>query len=51
MNRIGIDLGALTVLFIGLKVTGNIHWPWWKVIAPTVLDVAIQLFLHWRKGE
>ena len=27
-------LGLLTVLFIGLKLTGYIAWSWWLVLAP-----------------
>lgn len=26
--------GALTLLFIGLKLTNVIDWPWWIVLAP-----------------
>ena len=27
-------IGLLTVLFIGLKLTGYIHWSWWWVLSP-----------------
>ena len=27
-------LGALTLLFIGLRLTGFIDWSWWWVLAP-----------------
>ena len=27
-------LGGLTLLFIGLKLTGFIDWSWWWVLAP-----------------
>lgn len=27
-------LGLLTVLFVGLKLTGYIAWSWWLVLAP-----------------
>ena len=27
-------LGALGLLFIGLKLTGYIDWPWWVVLSP-----------------
>ena len=27
-------LGLLTILFIGLKLTGHINWSWWWVLAP-----------------
>ena len=26
--------GLLTVLFIGLKLTGHISWSWWWVLSP-----------------
>jgi hypothetical protein len=31
----------LTVLFVGLKLTGYIDWPWIWVLAPTWIPVAI----------
>ena len=35
-NNGGIGFcGMLTILFIGLKLTGNISWSWWWVLAPT----------------
>lgn len=27
-------VGLLTILFIGLKLTGHIDWSWWWVLAP-----------------
>lgn len=27
-------LGLLTILFIGLKLTGYIAWSWWWVLSP-----------------
>lgn len=33
--------GLLTVLFIGLKLTHNIDWSWWWVLAPIWGVVAI----------
>lgn len=35
--------GLLTVLFIGLKLTGNITWPWVWVLSP--LWISFALFL------
>jgi hypothetical protein len=32
-NGIGF-VGLLTILFIGLKLTGFIDWSWWWVISP-----------------
>ena len=33
--------GALQVLFIALKLTGHIDWPWWLVFWPILADVVI----------
>lgn len=33
--------GALTILFIGLKLTGYIDWSWWWVLAPTWVPIAL----------
>jgi hypothetical protein len=33
--------GWLTLLFVGLKLTGYISWSWWWVLAPTLVPVAI----------
>lgn len=46
VNNSGIGLfGALTVLFIALKLTGYIHWSWWLVTvliwAPLLVIVTI----------
>lgn len=27
-------VGLLTILFIGLKLTGTIDWSWWWVLSP-----------------
>lgn len=35
--------GLLTVLFIGLKLTGHITWPWWWVLSP--LWISFGLFV------
>lgn len=41
--------GLLTILFIGLKLTGYINWSWWWVLSPLwiglLLFVIIILFL------
>lgn len=36
-------LSLLTVLFIGLKLTGYIDWGWFYVVLPTVLHVGLVL--------
>jgi hypothetical protein len=33
--------GWLTLLFVGLKLTGYISWSWWWVLAPALVPVAI----------
>lgn len=35
--------GLLGVLFVGLKLTGHITWPWIWVLAPFWIPVAILL--------
>lgn len=46
--------GLLTILFIGLKLTGYINWSWWWVLSPlwisaivaiTILVVVIGAFI------
>lgn len=36
-------LGLLTLLFIGLKLTGYVDWSWWIVLAPIWAPIAIGL--------
>ena len=38
-------VGLLTVLFIGLKLTGYIAWSWWWVLSPIWISAAIAVFL------
>lgn len=39
-------MGALQLLFIGLKLGHVIEWAWWKVLLPIEVDlVATALFL------
>jgi hypothetical protein len=35
--------GLLTILFIGLKLTGNITWSWWWVLSPLWLPITVIL--------
>jgi hypothetical protein len=35
--------GALTILFIGLKLTHVINWSWWWVLSPIWISVLIGL--------
>jgi hypothetical protein len=42
----GIGLpGLLTVLFIGLKLTGYISWSWWWVLSPLIITFSIGLLI------
>lgn len=36
-------LGALTILFIALKLTHIIDWSWWWVLAPLWIPVVVVL--------
>lgn len=36
-------LELLLVLFVGLKLTGNIDWSWWWVLAPLWAQFALPL--------
>lgn len=38
-------LTLLTVLFIGLKLTGYIDWSWWWVLAPVWGPLALLLVI------
>jgi predicted tellurium resistance membrane protein TerC len=37
--------GALTLLFIGLKLGHVINWSWWWVLAPLWISAAVALAL------
>lgn len=37
--------GLLTILFIGLKLTGHIDWSWWWVLSPIWISLLIVLFI------
>lgn len=36
-------LGMLSILFIGLKLTGYINWSWWLVLLPIYGPVSIMV--------
>ncbi len=38
-------LSLLTILFIGLKLTGHITWSWWWVLAPLWMQLALLLII------
>lgn len=35
--------GMLTILFIGLKLTGYIDWSWWWILSPIWITMIIVL--------
>ena len=35
--------GALTILFIALKLLGKIAWSWWWVLSPILISTGIAL--------
>ena len=50
MSGVNINIGGgftglLTVLFIGLKLTGYIDWSWWIVFLPILIGISITLFV------
>jgi hypothetical protein len=34
-------VGMLTVLFVGLKLTGYIDWSWWWVLSPIWISLLV----------
>lgn len=53
-------VGALTILFIGLKLTGHIGWSWWWVLSPVwvsaltfvgILAIVFGAEVIWRTAE
>lgn len=43
--------GLLTVLFIGLKLTGYIAWSWWWVLSPLWIPICIAVANPSARGE
>lgn len=50
--------GLLTILFVALRLTGFIDWPWWVVLSPLwagaalyVLVFVIALAVIWRSDN
>jgi len=43
-NNGGIGFaGLLTILFVGLKLTGYIAWSWWWVLSPLWIGAAVAI--------
>lgn len=38
-------LGLLTILFIGLKLTGYIDWSWWWVLSPLLFGAGLIILI------
>ena len=38
-------LGLLTVLFIGLKLTGYINWPWIWILSPMWISLLLAIVI------
>jgi hypothetical protein len=39
-------LKALTLLFIGLQLTGQIDWSWWYVLSPLIVESCKEVILR-----
>jgi len=37
--------GLLTILFVGLKLTGYIDWSWWWVFSPIIISTVLTIVL------
>lgn len=37
--------GALTILFVGLKLTNVITWSWWWVLSPLWISLSLAVFI------
>jgi len=37
--------GLLIILFVGLKLTGNITWSWWWILSPLWISMAVILII------
>ncbi len=41
----GFFVKMLTVLFIGLKLTGHIDWSWWWVLSPLWITLSVSFLI------
>jgi hypothetical protein len=45
-NKIGISLPTLlTLVFVVLKLTGNIDWNWWFVFSPSIFTIGLWVLI------
>lgn len=42
--------GLLTILFIGLKLTGHIAWSWWWVLSPMLISAGLLIVVLFGCG-
>ena len=41
----------LLVLFVGLKLTGNIDWSWWWVLSPVFFSMVLHEILRYIESK
>lgn len=45
-NSTGLSFTTiLTIIFVVLKLTGNIDWSWWLVLSPMIISVLLIIVL------
>lgn len=44
-DGVGLFAGLLSILFIGLKLTGHIDWSWWWILAPLWIPLTLCIIL------
>lgn len=44
-DGVGLFAGLLSILFIGLKLTGHIDWPWWRILVPLWIPLTLCIIL------
>ena len=45
MKDSSVFTSLLTVLFVGLKLTGYINWSWWWVLSPIWITILIAIII------
>ena len=45
INANNFFLEGLTILFVGLKLTGVINWSWFWVLSPLIIQLVIAVIL------
>ncbi len=38
-------VGLLTILFIALKLTGQVNWSWWWVLSPVWITIVLVILI------